>query len=199
MKLDELLVSPEEARAKLAEYTKLVYDERTAEDNRILAGYRAAARGLQVIRLPRTIVAGGWHEDSGLPRIAVVRATATSAWCHWDGQDLVFADTDQWLNQVNRGAMVNEHTVRVRIPGDDLPRLRKLWGISGRTIVPLIPPLVRPRSRRLHGFHILWEVEKWTPVPPHDPALIRHIRGDLWAVHAVWDLTELERAVLSQR
>jgi len=33
--------------------------------------------------------------------------------------------------------------------------------------------------------------------PPRDPALIRHIRGDLWAVLAVWDLTELERAVLA--
>jgi len=28
---------------------------------------------------------------------------------------------------------------------------------------------------------------------------LRHIRGDLWSVVAVWDLTELERLVLSQR
>ncbi|MGH3300400.1 MAG: hypothetical protein ACRDOK_01755 [Streptosporangiaceae bacterium] len=36
-------------------------------------------------------------------------------------------------------------------------------------------------------------------VPPRDPALLRWIRGDLWAVVAQWDLTELERAVLSSR
>jgi hypothetical protein len=34
---------------------------------------------------------------------------------------------------------------------------------------------------------------------PVDPALLRHIRGDLWAVLAVWNLTDLERYVLSQR
>jgi hypothetical protein len=198
MKLDEILVSPEEAKAKLDEYNSQLAEERTAEDARILAGYRAAARGLQVIRLPRTIVAGGWHEN-GLPRIAVVRATATSAWCHWDGADLVFADTDWWLNQINRGAMVNRSTVRVTIPGDDLPDRNHRPRSSGSTIVPVIPPSIRPKPRRLPGFHILWEVEEWTPVPPRDPALIKWIRGDLWAVHATWDLTELERAVLSSR
>ena len=34
---------------------------------------------------------------------------------------------------------------------------------------------------------------------PRDPALLRHVRGDLWAVLSVWDLTDLERMVLSQR
>jgi len=196
MDLNTILISPEEATAKLDEYRKLIASERTAEDDRIMAGYRAARRGLQVIDLPKTIVAGGWH-DSGMPKIAVVRATATSAWCHWDSGDLVFADTDWWLNQINRGARINEHSLRVSVPGDDRPS--HSYGQSGRTIVPPIPPRFRPRLNRLHRFHILWEVENWTPVPPRDPALIRYIRGDLWAVHAVWDLTELERAVLSAR
>jgi hypothetical protein len=34
---------------------------------------------------------------------------------------------------------------------------------------------------------------------PRDPALIRRVAGDLWTVLSVWDLTELERAVLAQR
>jgi hypothetical protein len=38
-----------------------------------------------------------------------------------------------------------------------------------------------------------------TPRPPGDPALLRPIGGDLYAVEAVWDLTELEQLVLSQR
>lgn len=45
---------------------------------------------------------------------------------------------------------------------------------------------------------ILWEAE-WQAVPPKDPALLRHLGGDLYAVVAVWDLTELERAVLGGR
>lgn len=30
-----------------------------------------------------------------------------------------------------------------------------------------------------------------------DPALLKHIGGDLWAVVAVWNLTDLEMAVLA--
>jgi hypothetical protein len=41
--------------------------------------------------------------------------------------------------------------------------------------------------------------QSWTWIAPEDPALIKHIRGDLWSVMAVWDLSELERLVLAQR
>lgn len=47
-----------------------------------------------------------------------------------------------------------------------------------------------------------FEVEDWqrTPQPPGtDPALLKHVGGDLWAVLATWDLTPLEAAVLGQR
>jgi hypothetical protein len=69
---------------------------------------------------------------------------------------------------------------------------------QGHTIVPLIPPEHRPNRNRLPRFHILWEVEKWDPTPPRDPALLKWIGGDLWEVVATWDLTELERAVLQR-
>jgi hypothetical protein len=46
----------------------------------------------------------------------------------------------------------------------------------------------------------VWDPER--PPAPVDPALLRHIGGDLYAVdlYAVvvtWDLTEIERAVLA--
>jgi hypothetical protein len=47
---------------------------------------------------------------------------------------------------------------------------------------------------------VLWEADwKVHPVPPGDPALLKHIGGDLYAVVAVWDLTPLEQAVLAAR
>jgi hypothetical protein len=66
-------------------------------------------------------------------------------------------------------------------------------------MVPLIPPTYRPKGGRIRRFHILWEVEEWEMVPPKDPALLRHLIGDLWSVMGTWDLTELERAVLFGR
>ena len=205
MDLGTLTIDPAQAQAHLAEYRAALAVERNAEDEALAAAYRAAARGLPVISLQATITAGGWHED-GLPRVAVVNAydpRVSPPWtpqCYarwdWDG-GLVFADRDD--RAVNRGALVGRHSVRVPVPADDRPAFPRRWLPAGVAPVPLVPPRCRPRPRRLAHCHILWEVPSWTPIPPQDPALIRHIRGDLWAVLATWDLTELERAVLAAR
>lgn len=205
MQLDTLILPEEDAKARLVEYERALRDDRNAEDEAIAAGYRAAARGLPVIMLADVFIAGGWH-DNGLPRLAIVRADATQCWVRVEGwhsdpaRNLVFTDDDR---TTNRGARVAAHSVRI----NQVPRIRepgyahdpRRERSNGRTIVPSIPPRHRPRPRRLRGFHILWEVDEWTPTPPVDPALLRHIRGDLWSVVATWDLTPLERAVLTAR
>ena len=66
-----------------------------------------------------------------------------------------------------------------------------------RAMVPLVPPPLRP-AHALRNYHVLWEAD-WQQAPPADPALLKHIGGDLYAVLAIWDLTELERAVLAGR
>lgn len=196
MELDTLNITREEAEAKVAEYSAAVAQERTREDEAILMGYRAAARGLPLIRLSQAIRSGGFFPN-GLPRLAVINANAKEVSAHWDDQDVIFTDdlVDAMWGRPNRGALVNSHSVRVR----DVRPANTRWS-SGWSMVPLIPPNHRPRRNRLHRRHILWEVEEWKRgVSPRDPALLRHIRGDLWSVLAVWDLTELERYALSQR
>lgn len=191
----QMIIDPDEAEAKLREYEELIAADRTAEDDAIAAGYRAARRGLGVISLQAVFGAGGFHADDGLPRLAVARATDQNCFVRWDGDDLVFSD-DGW-HAANRGALVGEHSVRVVSP-QGRPTSWRRW--SGSTMVPITPPRFRPRRpRRLSRCHVLWEVDHWQHEPPRDPALLRHIRGDLWAVLAVWNLTELERAVLAQR
>jgi hypothetical protein len=202
MQLDTLVMDPKDAKERLDQYRKLVDGERTTEDEAIAAGYRAAARGLPVISLKAAFAAAGTMEvpvrggtrgrTSHLPRLAIARANAREVWVHqpWNDPAWLFR-TDR--NATNYGALVGKKTVRVpaEIPDG--------WHAAGKTIVPVVPPQHRPRRTRLHLFHILWEVDKWTMEPPVDPALLRHIRGDLWSVVATWDLTPLERAVLAQR
>lgn len=196
MDLATLDISPDEAADRLAAYRALDPDQRTPTDEGVLAGYRAAARGLPLIQLRDAIGMGGYF-DNGLPRLAVVRADARYCWCtvnRWWGprnrNDIVYCATDD-----DRGrAAVGRYRVALTLPrptgyGD----VRR----SGRTLVPTVPPEHRPKRHLLGRFHILWEVEAWEDVAPRDPALLRHVRGDLWAVLATWDLTELERAVLS--
>lgn len=63
-------------------------------------------------------------------------------------------------------------------------------------MVPLIPPNLRPKDS-LENYHILWDVQgSWFNEPPKDPFLLKHIDGDLFAVIAEWDLTDLEISVL---
>jgi hypothetical protein len=191
------LIEPADAEARLAEFRAQIREERTTEDAAIAAGLRAAARGNPVIDLTAVMTAGGVF-DNGLPRLAIVRADAKRCWVSrrtWltRGSDrLVFSDSS-W----DRGrAQVGAHRVEVVVP---TPPVVHGGQVNATTIAPLIPPRHRPRRTRLHNFHVLWEVEKWDPTPPRDPALLRHIRGNLWSVLATWDLTELERAVLSAR
>lgn len=196
MELATIEMPAEEAKARLEEYRTSLTHDRNAQDERIAAGYRVLARGLPIIKLAESIHRGGYF-DNGLPRIAVARADSQDCWVRiegWNG-DLIYSSVDPGSNPPNRGALVNASTVRVTTPERSQP-VKQAW--RGHTIMPIIPPQHRPNPRRLHRFHILWEVEEWTLVPPKDPALLRWIGGDLWAVAATWDLTELERAVLQR-
>lgn len=202
MELATLEVTPEEAEARLAEYEAQLTTERTEEDRAILAAYRAAKRGLPIIRLSKAFEIAGRFPDrngvegKGLPRLAVIRADAQTCHVQADSGDWVFGpEVDRYRRIRNNGATTNRHgTIRVKgaCPGFSS------WG-GGSTPVPIIPPRHRPGAHRLHLFHVLFEVDSWTPEPSRDPALIRHIRGDLWSVVAVWDLTDIEHAVLAQR
>lgn len=198
MNLATIETAPEEAKAKLDEYRAALKHDHTAEDEALAQAYRAVARGLTVIRLSEVIEAGGFF-PSGLPRIAVVRADAQECFVdanRWSRKGMVTFTFGSERGARNLGALVNAKTVRVAVPAPAVEG-REAW--AGRSTVPLIPPRHRPKRPRLNSCHLLWEVEAWDPTPPVDPALIRHLRGDLWAVLAVWDLTELERAVLSGR
>lgn len=195
MDLATIVIPPEEARARAEEYSKAFRESRSVEDEAMAQGFRAAARGLPIIQLSKVIAAGGWFPEIDLPRLAVARADATECMVEFDRANTIYADAREARSF---GALVGTHTVRVPVARPAFTRgAPRVW--RAVTMVPSVPPKHRPKRGRLRSCHVLWEVDQWTLVPPRDPALIRHIRGDLWSVLAVWDLTELERAVLAQR
>ena len=199
MNLATISISPDEAEAQLREYTELPYAQRTIEDDSIAMALRAAKRGNSIIVMSEVIRAGGLFETSNRPKLALARADAKTVRCIQSGNDIIFDTSGEPWGTVNRGALVGEDSSRIRdvLPLDE--HGRRIYFQAGETVVPTIPPRHRPKGKRIGMFHILWEVEKWDPTPPVDPALVRHIRGDLWAVIAMWDLTPLERAVLAAR
>jgi hypothetical protein len=71
------------------------------------------------------------------------------------------------------------------------------WSEEATAIVPTVPAALRPKAS-LERFCILWEAI-WQREPPRDPMLLKPLGWPFFAVVAVWDLTELERAVLRGR
>jgi len=184
----ETVVMPKDvARAKFVEYRDAVRRRHSHEDEAIMRGYRALAKGGRVISLTTTIRAGGVN-SMGRPNLAVSRADAKLCWLRVTEAGAVTFSMDQWLRH-------NATRRYVLLPEGTLPQGK--WTRDVRAIVPNVPPRFRPNGS-LSNYHVLWEAD-WSLVAPKDPALLRRIGGDLWAVLAVWDLTELERLVLMDR
>jgi hypothetical protein len=179
--------------------------EYEAMDRAVMRGYKEIAKGNSLLRLSETIHLGGtqqltwtdqrWRNNrwenvtyvGTFPRLAITRADARRCVC---------------------SGVLPDGTVRFNADGGrskiDTVRLEHVFGRPEHSatqeheaIVPTIPPMFRP-PHKLSGYHLLWEAE-WDLAAPVDPALLKHLGGDLYAVLAVWDLTELERAVLAGR
>jgi hypothetical protein len=203
MDLDTITMDPDVARKKVTEYRNAAKESHSKEDAAIARGYLHAAEGRPLIRLTEAIRAGG-RDENGRPNLAV--AKADEKWCYLISDR---PDTETRYRMVgapdrrtassrfwNDGKTVQTF----RFPTVDGAKIDNAWA-GMRSQVPIVPPGLRPTKGGLHLYHVLWEVEEWAPEPrpPSDPALIRQIAGDLWAVFGTWDLTDLERAVLGGR
>jgi hypothetical protein len=195
MDLQPMTMDVNEARRAFLEYRQAFREYANEIDGELMRGYKELAAGKQLIRLAETITAGG-VDELGRPRLAFARA---------DERAIAF-----WRDM--RGALQYEPTARTRVasrrrtfPQGTLPAwpMDKTVGDSWanwRADVPIIPPRFRP-PYNLSNYHVLWEAvwRRQTRRAAVDPALLKHIGGDLYAVLATWDLTPLERAVLEMR
>jgi hypothetical protein len=184
MDVATLNITRQQASEAVVHYRRALKLRRNAEDEAILRGYNAVLKGRKLIQLTEVIAAGG-ADEKGRPRLAVARADQQL--CHvtvYPNGSLQFSYA-RWPRR-NRSLTIAMQAGTVR--GGNY--------LEARAIVPTIPPQHRPADD-LAKYHILWEAT-WDEVP-RDPALLKHLGGDLYAVLAVWDLTDLERAVLAGR
>lgn len=220
MNLSTITMPKEEAEQAFAEYRDALrapLREKLAEaqqdydelDRAVMQGYKALAKGQQLLRLSESLRLGGterrdvterkWRDDRyvsvattvTLPKLAVCRADARRCSTRGVSREggVIFRADDRESN-----AKIN----RVDVPAESFdPPPASPWGFWYSALVPSIPPPFRP-PHKLSGYHVLWEAE-WDRGAPVDPALLKHLGGELYAVLAVWDLTPLEQAVLAGR
>jgi hypothetical protein len=228
MNLEAITIPRSGARQQAADYRRAARSfpegsRQRAEFEDIARAYRLAAReDVPLIALtptireggtiPRTLVVGKgreWErrEQYLLPRLAVCRASAAFVYSRGVQDD----GSIEYVDSLGRRFDYRSGQVRLDPGTFELPEGyeagRDLVGSSASgwsAMVPIVPPKHRPRrASSLDAYLVLWEVEAWEwsspPRPPYDPALLRRIGGDIFAVLATWDLTDLERLVLQGR
>jgi hypothetical protein len=182
MKVEQLQVDPTHARELWQKYQSHV-NRQTPADAEIAAIYKRLAQGKTVIRALESIRTAGLDTE-GFPKLAICRADMTN--CFWEPRQGRCTFGKRWVRS-------NDKRTNVAM---DWPGLTsEKW--TAEAIVPLIPVHLRPK-RGMANYHILWEAE-WTKRYPVDPYLLRRFGGDAWLVVAAWDLTDVERAVMSSR
>lgn len=228
MELQTVEIPRARAREEAAEYlraAKRITDpDRRREFEKIARAYRIAARDeVALIALTPTIAAGGTttrtrvyskgttHEMRQhwlLPELAVAPANANFVYTRGVQRDgsIEFVDRPSPRQNFRKGVVALE--TRFELP-DGFERGQSMLGswYSGggwKAMVPIVPPKHRPgNATTLASYLILWDVDRWEwsalPQPPRDPALLSHVGGDIYAVLKTWDLTDLERLVLSGR
>jgi hypothetical protein len=193
-------MDPQEARQQLREYRSQLHNRADAEYRAVAQGLEALAEGRPVLHLTNAI-AGAGLTPGGYPRLAVGRADRRVIQGRWQGRS--FFDFDARKNPSRWNGVRSETLIQRIDMGVDHPN----GADTAWSLVPMVPP---QGVRKAGGFaalgrhFILWEVEQWYARLPSakadvDPYLLRHLGGDLYAVVHEWDLTELERAVMTAR
>lgn len=204
MDLHPMTMEKDAAVAAFKEYRGAFMADRNRLDGELMRGYKSIMKGNPLISLTATIKAGG-SDQFGRPKLAVARADekAGSFSRNREGR-VIFAPYQPWRwGDNSRPTTAGDR--RLTLPEGTLsaPSGNNTGQINmneWQAILPIIPPHLRPKFS-IKGYHLLWEAV-WTRGvvrAPHDPALLKRVGGDLFAVLAVWDLTDLERAVLEMR
>lgn len=204
-------ISRQDARKAFLEYRRAVIDEkdpaRRKEYDGLMKGYRAIAKGLQVVDVAHVLQVAGLQHDTCYPRLAICRADATT--CFVDMREDGSATFRANKQPSTWGRTASADLVRCSaatfprfvIGWHDGKRFRdgrpSAWTTVASALVPIVPAGLHPKAH-LRNYHILWDAV-WTPEPPKDPLLLKHLAGQLYAIVAAWDLTPLEQAVLRGR
>lgn len=176
--------------ARISEADREARERVAAEDEALMAGYRLIASGKPVISLAATIGAGG-YDAAGYPRVAIARADQVHVEVRFSGDDASFEPVMWGQRAASKFFTVPMPHWEPPAPGAFRERMV--------ADVPRVPAWLRPAgdlSRYATLFEASWRRPAVNRRRIGDPALLRPLGGDLYAVVAVWDLTPLERAVL---
>jgi len=183
-----------EAAKAFREYRAAFMAQRNVIDGELMRGYKALAEGKTLISLTEAIQRGG-ADEIGRPRLAVARADEANIEMRVDTDGSIAYDP--WLVGVRSNDRI------FHFPAGTVPA--RAWQSNDpangtwTAALPFIPPRFRP-PYKIENYHLLWEAEwrRKAGAQRKDPVLLRRLGGDLFAVVAAWDLSEIEKLVLAR-
>lgn len=162
----------------------------TPIDQEVMKAYQLLAKGRLVIQALASIIKAGVDAE-GFPKLAIVRADLSRCYLQLHGTGSARMAGKDWVHN-------HETRFYVDFPPGSFPINAKGHSWRAQSIVPPVPLLQRPK-RGLQNYHTLFEAE-WHQRVPVDPFLLRRIgQSDLWAVVAMWEVSQIEAAVLASR
>jgi hypothetical protein len=198
MDLQSVTMEPEAAQQAFREYRAAFMAERNRIDGELMRGYKALAEGKTLVSLTEAIRTGGVDELLR-PQLAIARADEREVRMRREADGRVrYEPSSRMARSDDRVLLVPTGALPAIESGSD--SWREPWAQPWFARLPFIPPKYRP-PHALENYHLLWEAE-WHSrsgvAQRRDPVLLRRIGGDLFAVVAAWDLTELEKLVLAR-
>lgn len=188
-----------EAREKLAAYRRQLKRKADAEYEAVAKGYEELEKGRALIDVGAAIREAP-RDEKGRPMIAIARSDRREVEYRQNWRDEIFCAHSAGYSM----SMEQDNPTLVRMFGHQVSMPNGGWP-QGYAMVPMVPAeaLEKAGNPDLSKCFTLWEVEKWRDrsrtMPDRDPYLLRHVGGALYAVLAAWDLTDLERAIMSAR
>ena len=201
MKVENLEVPREEIETELENLKKGIKEgyisRRQKLTRELFAIYGHLQKGGQIVDIPVTFSKTGLR-NTDLPKLGIVPVNAKCCYLYKQRNGGAIFSAENKQNSWNLYARGND----VELPPDTF-RWKELENNRWKTLAPIIPPRVNVEiCARLipENYHILYEVEAWTvSTPPRDPILGKMLTKNLFGVLATWDLTELERKIISGR
>lgn len=190
MNVATITMPPKEAEKKLKAFRANVHRQAESEYSAAIEGYEALAEGTPLVDLA-SVFRDCPLDAEGRPRLAVCRA---------DRKEVKFRSRRDSVGSFLGGnSSQTELSETLNLQFDFG---RKLDWIVAFAPVPMIPADKIPAKGSRKDWFILWEVDHWSErsrfaPPSRDPYLLKRIAGDLYAILAEWDLTDLELAIMS--
>ena len=160
--------------------------------------------GGKVIDVYESFRKAGLNEN-GMPRLAIARADGVECYCYRrDDGGAIFS-----IQRFNWNANYDDYVPRkvygeIMLPKGTYQFPKDKYGhvrpSQIKTLVPIIPThILSTLKHTLKNYHIIWEVSEWKRVPPKDPILVKMVTPNIALELATWNLTKLERAVITGR